>query len=67
MIFSKEILLENSKWEMATTGDGNEMWDGREKLHSEQQEETTDQVSKKTKCSRCVFTKNKFKESFQKT
>ena len=67
MIFSKEILLENSKWEMATAGDGNEMWDGREKLHSEQQEETTDQVSKKTKCSRRFSTQNKFKKSLKKT
>ena len=41
----KEILSENSQWEMATVGDGYEMWDGREELNPEQEETTTEEVS----------------------
>ena len=52
---------------MATAGDGDEVWDGRQEVHPESEETTTDEVSKKAKCSRCFPSKNKFKENPQKT
>ena len=52
---------------MATAGDGNEMWDGREELHPEQEETAADEVSEKAKCSGCFPTEDEFEENLQKT
>ena len=52
---------------MATAGDCDEVWNGREELHSEPEETTTDEVSQKAKCSGCFPTKNKFEKNPKKT